>query len=948
MLTRKSLVGLAFGRKRGDPTETEKDFYRMTAQEVLDELHTTTKGLSRDEAENRRSDFGRNELTGEYRVPRWLLFLSQFKDLLVVVLIVAAGISLAIGSYRDATVMLIIVMINAIIGFVQEYKASRILESLRDLIKSPAKIMTDGELTEVSQDLLVPGDILHLEAGDKVPADIRIIESFDLRTDDFSLTGESTPQGKGTNAIREACVLADRDNMAYLGTTVSSGSATGVVVRTGMATEMGKIAGMTQKTVEAKSPLEKELGILARWLTMTVVVIGGVLFAVALWQGFSFFTSMVLALGIAVALVPQALPAQVTVALSATSKRLADKNAVVKSLPSVETLGSTTIISTDKTGTLTKNEMTVTSIWFNGKHFSMAGTGYEPKGEILDESGTPLDQPRIDEIEILMDAATMASNAEIHEPDDEHDGWYPVGDPTEAALVTMSTKLGTRSPVEDEENPELKEFPFDSERKRMSSVRQFGDREQLAMKGATDSVLSITKHIYRDGAAVPITEDDREAIRAVNEEFSRRALRVLAIAFRPLEAGGTDYVLEEVERDVTFLGLIGMIDPPREGVEEAVRSCHDARIRTFIMTGDHAITAQAVGGEIGLSESGGQSPVITGQDLKKMSDEDLIAAMKREQSLIFSRVDPEDKLRIVELLEDQREVVAVTGDGVNDAPALKRADIGVAMGKIGTDVAKEAAELVLLDDSFPTLVDAIREGRTIYNNLRKTVLASLTTNMAELVVVLLGLAAVALRNWAIPILAIQILAIDLLAEIMPLTFLTFDPPSPRVMQSPPRSLDEHIMNRFTSGEVIFLGFLIGTLSFANFALFMFREGITLTVDNAEPLLYARGTTISYLTIAFCQFANILSRRYEYSSLFNRNIFENKILLWSIAGSIAVTGIAIYGPYISDFLRFARLSVVDWLYVIGAAAVFLAAFEIMKVFKRISAARGRRAGTGHGE
>lgn len=913
---------------------TDKEFYRMTAQETLDALGTTVKGLPRDEAAKRLKEHGPNELTGEYLVPRWRLFLSQFRDLLVIVLIIAAGISLAIGSYRDATVMLIIVVINAIIGFIQEYKASRILESLRNLIQSPAKIMVEGELGEISQDQLVPGDIIHLEAGDKVPADVRIIESFDLRTNDFSLTGESTPQGKMTNAIEEASVLADRDNMAYLGTTVASGSATCVVVRTGMSTEMGKIAGMTQKTADVKSPLEKELGVLARWLTMTVVVIGGLLFAVALWQGFSFFTSMVLALGIAVALVPQALPAQVTVALSTTSKRLADKNAVVKSLPSVETLGSTTIISTDKTGTLTKNEMTVTSVWFNGRHFTMTGTGYEPKGEILDENGAALDQKQIDEIEILMDAATMASNAEIHEPDEEHDGWHPVGDPTEAALVTMSTKLGTRSPTEDEENPEIKEFPFDSERKRMSSVRQFGDREQLAMKGATDSVLSVARHIYRDGTAVPITEDDRKTIQGVNEEYSRRALRVIAVAYRPLEKSGKDYELEEVEKDVTFLGLVGMIDPPREGVKEAIRDCHDAQIRTFIMTGDHAITAQAVGGEIGLSESGRQSPVITGSELKELSDEDLVAAMQREQSLIFSRVDPEDKLRIVELLEDQKQVVAVTGDGVNDAPALKRADIGVAMGKIGTDVAKEAAELILLDDSFPTLVDAIREGRTIYNNLRKTVLASLTTNMAELVVVLLGLAAVALRNWAIPILAIQILAIDLLAEIMPLTFLTFDPPSERIMQSPPRNIEDHIMNRCTSTEVIFLGFLIGALSFANFALFMFREGVTLTVDGADPFLYARGTTISYLTIAFCQFANILSRRHEYTSIFNRNFWENKILLWSIVGSIALTGVAIFGPHISDFLRFARPSLTDVLYVLGAAGAFLCVFELLKVYKRV--------------
>ncbi|HSG27065.1 MAG TPA: HAD-IC family P-type ATPase, partial [Candidatus Krumholzibacterium sp.] len=366
--------------------------------------------------------------------------------------------------------------------------------------------------------------------------------------------------------------------------------------------------------------------------------------------------------------------------------------------------------------------------------------------------------------------ATMASNAEIHQPDEEHADWYPVGDPTEAALVTMSTKLGTRSATEDEENPELHEFPFDSERKLMSSVREFGDRRQLAMKGAPDSVLAISRSIYRDGKAVPMTEEDRRNIKSVYETFSKRALRVLAIAYRPLEPDGRDYVMEEVEKDVVFLGLAGMIDPPREGVKEAVGECHTAGIRTFIMTGDHAITAQAIGSEIGLSDPASPSPVFTGSELKEISDERLAEVMHENDSIIFSRVDPADKLRIVTILEENGEVVAVTGDGVNDAPALRKADIGVAMGKIGTDVAKEASELILLDDSFPTLVHAVREGRTIYDNLRKTVLASMTTNAAELFVVLLGLTAVALRNWAIPILAIQILAIDLLAEIMPLTF----------------------------------------------------------------------------------------------------------------------------------------------------------------------------------
>lgn len=937
----------------------EKDYYRMTVDEVFEELDTSEEGLSREEGNRRLEKYGKNELKAKLKTPKWLMLLSQFKELLVLVLIVAGIISLFLGSYRNAIAMFIIVVVNAVIGFAQQYKAEQIVDKLRSLIKSPARVKQDGEMKEISQDELVPGDFVVLDEGDKIPADMRIIESFNLKTNDFSLTGESMPQEKHSNAIKEEVTLADRDNMAYVGTTVASGNAKGIVTATGMDTEMGKIADMTQETIDIKSPLQEELEVLARNLTLIVIFISASLFFVAQWQGLSLTVSMIYAIGISVSSVPQALPAQVTVALSTGSNRLANRKAVVKNLSSVETLGSTTVICTDKTGTLTKNEMTVKKAWFNGNEYQFSGLGYKPEGSIHDEEGNELTQEQINEIEIMMDAATMASNAEIHAPDDEHDGWYPIGDPTEAALVTMSTKIGTRSKKEDEENPELIEFPFDSERKRMSSIREIkekysdgkvakafeGDTEGmvvLAMKGATDSILDISKHIYRDGEAAEITEKDKEEIRKVNEKYSEKAMRVLAIAYRPLRAGGKDYTEEEVERDVIFLGLVGMIDPPKEGVKEAVRGCHEAHIRTFIMTGDHAITAEAVGKEIGLSGEDDSSPVITGQELKKMSDDELVKEMEHTDSLIFSRVDPEDKLRIVNLLEEEGEIVAVTGDGVNDAPALKRAHIGVAMGEKGTDVAKEASELVLLDDSFPTLVHAVREGRTIYNNLKKTVLASMTTNGAELTTVLAGLAAIGLLGWgawAIPILVIQILAIDLLAEVMPLTFLTYDPPSKALMQSPPRDRDEHILDRFTSTEVIFFGLLIGLLAFGNFWLYMSREGIPLSLDveniknTVHALDYAKATTISYLTIAYCQFMNIMSRRYQYTSIFNKNFFSNKIILYSILGSIGLVFLGVYGPGISDFLEFANIGLEGWIQVLAAAGIFLSAHEVLKAIKR---------------
>ena len=912
------------------------EFYRISAQEALDKLGSSKKGLSRDKAQEIRSRVGPNEIVTDVSVPKWLLFLKQFRDLLVIVLIVAGVISMAIGSYRDGAVMFIIVIINAVIGFVQEYKAGKILEKLRELIRSPAKVMVDGELTEIPQNQLVPGDVVEIDAGDKVPADMRLLECFDLRTVEFSLTGESMPGEKHTNAIPEKAIISDQENMVFTGTTVATGNALGLVVRTGMDSEMGKIANMTKDTKVTASPLQKELGSLARWLTAIVVVISIVLFAVSLWQGFSLFTSLILALGVAVAMVPQALPAQVTVALTAASNRLAARQAVVKNLPSVETLGSTTVICTDKTGTLTKNEMTVTKAWFAGKDFSFTGIGYKPEGDILDTDNQPLQQEEIDKIEIMMDAATMASNAEIHPPDEEHDSWYPVGDPTEAALIAMSTKLGTRSPKEDEENPELHEFPFSSERKRMSSVRRFGDKVQLAMKGSTDSVLSVAKYIYRDGQAVPLTDRDRQQIQAKNEELSDQALRVLAIAFRPLEASGEDYVLEEIEKDVVFLGLVGMMDPPKEGIKEAVAACKDANIRIIIMTGDHSITARAIGRKIGLCDSG-DPPVYTGVQIEDMDDKQLADILMASEAIIFSRVSPEHKLRIVDLFEDRDEVVAVTGDGVNDAPALKRADIGVAMGITGTDVAKEAAELILLDDSFPTLVEAVKEGRTIYKNLKKTVLASITTNMAELMVVLLGLVGVAVGNWAIPILALQILAIDLLAEVMPLTCLTFDPPPPDIMQSRPRDRGDHIMNSRTSPEVFLLGALIGALAFVNFALGMFRNAgsaFTANIKQPFPTGYMLATTLAYLTIALCQYVNIMSRRFPRTTIFNRNFFSNRIILLSIAGSLALTLIVIYVPAVSQFLYFTGPGLVDWLYVIGAALLFLAVFETVKLVKRL--------------
>ena len=909
---------------------SQNKWYRLSAEEILKKLNTSLTGLESEEAKKRLTRDGRNELRTSKKSSLAVKFLLQFKDVFMIVLLVAATLSFIIQSHRDAIIMLTIALLNAVIGFMQEYKAEKIMESLKQLVQSPSKVFRDGKIQEIHQSELVAGDIISLDEGDKVPADIRIIESFNLRTNDVSLTGESMPQDKHSNIIDHDCVLADRDNMAYLGTNVAAGNAKGVVVATGMDTEMGKIANLTQEEEKSTSPLQQELQVVANRITIFAVIVSILLFAGSIYQGLGIQFALVYALGIAVAVVPQALPMQITVALTQGVHQLAKHNAVVKKLSSVETLGSTNVISTDKTGTLTKNEMTVKKIWFSGVEYDATGLGYKPQGNIVDKSGKPLTQEKIDEIEIMLDAATMASNAEIHPPDENHHNWYPIGDPTEAALITLSTKVGTRSPKEDEENPELHEFSFDSVRKRMSSVRQFGDEEVLTMKGAIGSVLSISKHIWKNGKAEIINEADKKQLQELNETYSKNAMRVLAIAFRKLGPEHKDYVMEEIEKDVIFLGLVAMIDPPKEGVREAIEKAHEAHINTFIMTGDHAITAQAVGREISLSADDKDVEVITGQEMLELDDNELKDLMENNESLIFSRVSPEDKLRIVKMLKSQQKIVAVTGDGVNDAPALKSAHIGVAMGQMGTDVSKQAAELVLLDDSFPTLVHAIREGRTIYNNLKKTVLASLTSNGGELTVVLLGLLGMSLFKWPLPILAIQILAIDLFAEILPLTALTFDPGSKEMMKAPPRSREEHIVNKYSASEIIFMGFLMGTLAFLNFGFFIRRMGIELTPEHT---LYARATTVSYTTIAFTQFVNILSRRYDLKTIFSLNLFSNSKMVYSILFSVGLCLLAIYTPFLNKFLAFAPLQISDWLSILGASGIFLLAHEIIKMVKR---------------
>ena len=922
----------------------EAAFHALSTAETLASLDSSAQGLSSQEAKRRLAAHGLNDLVAAKSRSRLAILLMQFKDLLVVVLIVAGFISYGIAfvegsweNYRSGTIIFLIVLVDAALGFSLEYKASRIVRKLRTLILSPARVMRDGRLTEVPLQSLVPGDVVAIEQGDKIPADLRVLESNNLQTKEFSLTGESTPVDKVTESLAAELTVADRRNMVFAGTSVASGDGSGIVVHTGMRTELGKIAAMTEQTMDVRSPLQDELNVLAVRLTVVAGAVSGGLLVLALWLDLGWLVAVTYALGVAVACVPQALPAQLTVAMSSASQHLARKNAVVKSLPTVEALGSTNVICTDKTGTITRNEMTVTKAWVGGLELEFTGVGYQPDGEVLDGAGQPMPESGLRALSLFFRTAVLASVGTVHPPDDLHGRWYAVGDPSEAALMVMAMKAGTFNQEESGEMPKLRSFPFDSGRKRMSCIRRLGEGDFVMMKGATDSILDVCVSILEDGNVRPLAQADRKRIVDRNIRFSDQALRVLAIAYRPLKGDPDIVSQDEVERDMIFLGLAGMIDPPRKGVREALKKCHSAGIDIYMVTGDHAATAAAIARDIGLAGASGRTVrVVRGKEMAGLSDEELAYMMRNHAALIFSRVEPAHKLRVVRLLVEQGRVVAVTGDGINDAPALKRAHIGVAMGKTGVDVAKEVAEVVLLDDNFSTLVDAVEEGRSIYGNIRKVVLASLTTNIAELLVVLLGLVGIAIGNYAIPMLTIQILAIDLMAEILPLTFLCFDPPTPEDMQRPPRNRGDHILNAASGMEIGFLGSLIGVLSVANFYLYMHRHGLVLGQDAIGSIEYAKASAVTWLTMAFCQFANILSRRYRDLSILNRSILTNKVLLASVFISAGQSLVAVHAPGISDFLGFSPIGFVDWLHVLGAAGVFLAFWEALKWVRRRSA------------
>lgn len=919
--------------------QNAKPAYLLDEASVYNTYNTKRDGLEAAVAKSRLQQYGANQLETSKPVPLPIRYLRQYKDLMIVLLVISGVISILLGDNRTAIVLFALVLFNTLIGFTQEYKAERIMESLVRLVVPEAKVMRDGKLEIIASTEIVLGDVAYIEEGDSVPADLRIIDESELSTNDFALTGESNPSRKFTHVIESVVPIGDRHNLTFMGTTVATGHGYGVVVGTGMNTELGRIANLSQDTTQDVSPLQREMNNIAKHVTQGTVILCTILLPIAIQANLGIKQAFLFAIGIASSIIPQGLPAEINTTLAQAAKKLAKARALVKKLSAVESLGATSIICTDKTGTLTKNQMTVQQFSIGSQIYYVTGVGYETNGQIV-RAQSPLNNEEVltdkelHEMELFFICGAFASNAHVDSPDAEHAEWYAIGDPTEAALITLTNKAGINSSELDTTYPELKEFSFDSARKRMSSIRTWGDgkRNYVFVKGAPESILQKSTHIWDHGHTRPLDEKTSNDILRNNEQLAQEALRNLSFAYKVLPEN-TDIeslTMEDVESDLVYLGMVSMLDPLREEVPEAMQQAHNAQITVSIITGDYASTAQAIALKAGLANDKKDIHMIIGDEVQKMSDAEILD-ITQSGSTIFSRVSPEDKLRIVGLIKDSGRIVAVTGDGINDAPALKRADIGVAMGVTGTDVAKQSADIILLDDSFHTLIGAVQQGRVVFQNIKKGTLSCFTSNSAELIVNLISLAAVSLFGIPLALSVMQILAIDLIAELFPIAALGWDKADRELMTESARNPHNHILNKRTIADLLWCGILIGGLAYGNYLLFFNRNGVLATTVQSGSSVHMKATAITYLTIVLCQLGNILQRRSQ-DGLFTRYQFHNKQLWFAILLSFICVGIILYSP-INQYFGAGPLNLMDWAFAVGAALLFILIREVQRLIKK---------------
>ncbi len=897
------------------------DWYALPEEEALRALNSNRNGLDQREAERRVEHYGPNVLAEEEKTSPLKIFMEQFKNFLILILIAAVVVSAAIGEVLDAGVILALVVACALLGFVSEYRSERAIQALKKMAAARAKVIRDGREQEVPAREIVPGDIILLATGDRVPADARVIEAANLTTDESSLTGESVPVEKRTDPIQQReLAVGDRASMVFSATVVSYGRGKGIVTATGAKTEFGRIAGLIQEVEKKKTPLEERLDRIGKWLGILCLTVVAVVFVLEVFlRGAGLLAMFMWSVSLAVAAVPEALPAVVTGCLAIGVRRMARNNAIVRRLPAVETLGCTTVICSDKTGTLTKNEMTVRKIHVDGGVIEVTGVGYDPKGEFL-RDGNPFDPGPEKGLEYLLKAMVLCNDSKLV---GEDGNWSIQGDPTEGAFLVVAQKGGVDVEQLRADHPRLGEIPFESGRKRMAVICRDEGEELIAwVKGAPEALLSESTHIMRNGRVEALTEEEKRTILAVNEAFASEAFRVLGGAYRPLREPIEGYTAENVERSLIFLGLMGMIDPPREEVKDAIASCRAAGIRPVMITGDHQVTAMAVARELGQLDSeslqGEKRVALSGVELDRLSVEEFEGLV--EEIVVYARVSPEHKLRIVNALQKKGQVVAMTGDGVNDAPALKQADIGVAMGITGTDVTKEASDMTLTDDNFATIVGAIEEGRGIYSNIKKYLIFLLSCNVGEILI--LGLTG--LLGFPLPLIALQILWVNLTTDGLPALALGVDPPDPDLMELPPRDPREGVFTKRVQGYIGGLALNIFVGLFPLFYWYWKMEGV------------AKAQTMVLATLILFEMFNAFNCRSDRYSIFKLGWFSNKWLIWAVLSSLAFMALILYVPYLAHLFHTVPLTFTDW---IVAVAISCSVLVFVELYKWIWEGRG---------
>ncbi len=882
----------------------------MKIEDVLDRLQSDRRGLSEEEAKRRLQEIGPNELAERKKTTPLQIFLGQFKDIFVIMLLAAILLSVVVGYYEsqtvsnssglleyyaDAITIGAIVILNATVGFIQEYRSEKAMEAMKKLTAPKARLIRGGKEVTIPAREVVPGDIVLLEAGDRVPADARLIEIINLRTDEAILTGESTPVDKETGILRVETPVANRKNMVFMATHAIYGRGRTVVTSTGMKTEFGRIAEMVQAAEEERPPLKVKLENFARRLAVIVTLACALIFLLegmeVGWELGALAEAFLSTIALAVSAVPEGLPAIVTVTLALGARELARRNSVIRRLASAETLGSTTVICSDKTGTLTKGEMTVRKIYTNHQTIEVTGVGYEAKGE-FHRDNTVINPQEDDSLALTLRIGTLCNNA-------SYDGQRIIGDTTEGALIVAAAKAGMQRDEMEKDHPRIGELPFSSERKLMTTIHKTSEGKQIAyVKGAPEVVLKLSDYIHENIRVRKLSEEERRRILQVNEEMASEALRLLGMAYKKLPDTLKDFTEEGVEKGLTFVGLMGMIDPPREEAKEANRLCERAGIKTVMITGDHKLTAVAIAKELGMLKSG---LTLTGQELDKMSDEAFDKIV--EDVSVYARVLPEHKMRIVVALKKKGHIVAMTGDGVNDAPALKQSDIGVAMGITGTDVTKEASDMVLADDNFATIVNAVKEGRIIYDNIRKFAFFLLRCNFDELVII----GSFALAGLPRPLTASMILWINLVTDGGPAIALSMDPPAEDVMQRPPRNPKEGILHgRLASILATFLTQSLGTALVFCLAYFVFGKPL----QEARTMAFAQAVLQELIIVWNC--------RSERHNAFRVGFTSNKFLLLAVIASFFLTVSLFYVPILQVMFGTVSLSTMDWVIVLLVA------------------------------